>query len=504
MHLTNLLSANRFRSLANWRTWLAVGAVLIAAHAFSAWHYAVRYQSGGIVFGSKTMTLDMTPDDWRQTLGGSDAASYLQVGENIAAGRGVTVSVNDKGSVRYEPFNYWGPGAPMVFGVWLKLFGARSMWPLFWFSVTAQFVFGLLAVATAALWTRSLPALLLVAICTGCCPPLQGWFYSTNLTCSEIVSLVPLAAFVYAFARGMIAFRQADGTFWRVALQWRVSLWFLLAGVFVGLNSLVRDSATILGAFTAVFLCIKALLTDRRRLTLAICSATMLMIGVNLVRGPVMRWNRRRTGNSVVSTGVKWGLWRLSLWQPHDKYPWYLICGVGMGEYLDPAAAERVDKYFRDERDNPEWYSFQEFALAVCKRPLDAAEFKLVRLPVLWLGTTDYWPRIHWSLAPIWCAAFYGALALFCGIQWRRRRRIPEALYLCFLMMFCASAIVHFEFRYTFPVWNTLVMAPGLVVAALLPKGWREESPGKEAAGPTAAIVPEIHAPGTGQPAIAA
>lgn len=463
------------RSPIKWRGWLIVGIGLVAAHALSVCHYAARYENGDVHYGPPSLTLDMTPDDWSKILAGRDADSYLRVGENIAAGRGVVISDPASRTPHYGRFTYWAPGAPFAFGVWLKLFGGRTMWSLFWFSAVIQLIFGILVLATAAIWTRSPLALLLIAISTGFCPPLQNWFYSENLTSSEIISLVPLALFVLVFARAMIAYHQAEGTFWGMARQWRVAIWFILAGMLIGVNSLVRDSATILGTFTAAFVFGRSLLMDRRRLALAACSAAMVMLGVAMAREPVKHWNNDRAGISVVSTGVTWGLWRLSLWQPHDKFGWYTVTGVGLGEYLDPHAAARVDKYFNEKQPHPEWYSFKEFVHAVSMRPLDAIAFKAVRLPVLWLGTTDRWPNIVWGLTPIWCAAFYGMFALFCLIQWRRGRRVPEVLYLSLLMIACASVIVHYEFRYTFPVWNTLVMAPGLVVAVLSKNGWRSE-----------------------------
>jgi len=33
--------------------------------------------------------------------------------------------------------------------------------------------------------------------------------------------------------------------------------------------------------------------------------------------------------------------------------------------------------------------------------------------------------------------------------------------------LICASPLIHFEFRYTFPIWNSLVLVPGLLVATL-------------------------------------
>ena len=461
------------RVAAKWRSWLVIGLVLLAVHAASAWHYAARFQRGLAAPGSKVLTLDSTPEEWSKGTFGCDSSVYLRAALNVAAGKGLTIPDVGSGSPHDGPFFYWGPGAPWVFGNWLRLTGGHTMWTFFWFSVLAQLIFTLLAIATAALWTRSTVALAIVAACTGFCPPLQEWYYSSSLTCSEIVSLVPLSAAIYALARGFTTYQQAAGRFWGIALRWRVGLWFGLAGLLIGLNSLVRDSCEVLGTFTAVFLIVRALLVDRRRLVLAACSAGVLLACVTAVRYPVKLWNYRRIGVRVVSVSGDGLIWRHDLWQPHDG--WYSKSGVGLGEYLDSAAAARVEAYYLAKKPYPALYSFGQLAQAVWRRPGDALAFKAVRLPILWLGTTEMWPTVQWGLDQTWCIFFYGSFLVFWAIQYRRGRRIPEVLYLYFALMVCASAVIHYEFRYTFPIWNTLVLAPGLLAATLGRNDWRAQ-----------------------------
>jgi hypothetical protein len=476
----------------NWRSWLVVGIVLLSAHGATAWYYAARYENGRVFSGPNVLKLDMTPEEWAQALGGMDSAAYLRVAENFAAGNGVTSKSTDPASPHDEPFYYWGPGAPVAFGIWLKLVGRETMWPFFGFAVVAQLLFGMLSIATASIWTRNTWALATVAICTGFCPPLQQLFYGPCLTSSEIVALVPLSAIVFALSKAFAAYHRTEGTFWGNALHWRVWLWFALAGFFIGLNSLVRDSAEVLATFVVVFMVGRAVLFDRRRLALAACAALILFESVNVVRYPVKHWNKHRIGVRVVSTGVSWGVWYNDIWSRHDKFAWYVPCGIGCGEYLNPAAAQRVEAYFAEKKPHPELYSLGQLAQAAWKRPLDAVAFKVVRLPVLWLGTTDMWPRLHWGLVPIWCIAFYGSFALFCGVQFRRGRRIPEELYIYLLMMVCASAMIHYEFRYTYPIWNSLVMVPGLLVATLSRSGWLAQSRDR---GPDDSVRPTLLVP---------
>jgi hypothetical protein len=237
----------------------------------------------------------------------------------------------------------------------------------------------------------------------------------------------------------------------------------------IGMNSLVRDSGEVVGKFVVVFLIARSLVVDRRRLVLAVCASAGLLAGVIIARYPVQKWNKARIGNRVVSSSNDGLIWRHDLWQTHVG--WYTALGVGFGEYLDPAAAARVEEYFRDRKPHPELYSLGQLAQAVWRRPGDAIAFKAVRLPVLWLGAGKMWPDVQLGLVSIWCIAFYGSFCALLAIRYRRGQRVPEVLYLYFALMVCASMVIHGEFRYTFPIWNTLVMVPGLLMATLVRSG---------------------------------
>ena len=119
------------------------------------------------------MTLDLTPSEWSAAAHGADSTAYCGVAENVAAGKGVVATIPGSSPPQTKPFLFWGPGAPVVLGWWLKLVGGRTMFTFFLFAVVAQFFAGAIAVATAALWTRSTIALSLVAFASGYCPPVQ-------------------------------------------------------------------------------------------------------------------------------------------------------------------------------------------------------------------------------------------------------------------------------------------------------------------------------------------
>jgi hypothetical protein len=52
-------------------------------------------------------------------------------------------------------------------------------------------------------------------------------------------------------------------------------------------------------------------------------------------------------------------------------------------------------------------------------------------------------------------------------VQRLRGGWIPEPVYLYALLIIAAMPLIHFEFRYTFPIWNGLILVPGLLLSAL-------------------------------------
>jgi hypothetical protein len=482
-----------FNMHAAWKTWLLVGGVLVATHLVSAAYYYERYACGEVTEGpAGILTLDLSPREWIRTSCVRDPAAYLRASLNVAAGEGMTIRVPGSNPPRTEPFSYWGPGAPFVFGWWLWLFGDGTMWPLFWFAVLSQLAFGAITVATAALWTRSTTALALTAFFTGCCPPLQNWYYSSNLTLSELVALVPMSVAIFALSKALIALRAVRPANPQSAYDGAVWAWFAAAGVLIGVGSLIRDSGQVFTFFVAGFVVARAVAFDRRRFVLAMAAALVMMTGTQAVRFPIERWNQTRIGLPVVSTSDAMAIWRYGLWLPpnqkgihdfvagmsadlspaatewfeNDLYRWCVAAGFGFGHSLDAEAAERVEDRYRAGAAHPALYSLVQFAKAAATHPVEAIEFKAKRLPVLWLGA-GMWPDVRLGVSTVWCFAAYGCLIAYIAVQRRRRRLIPEPVYLYALLVFMAMPLIHFEFRYTFPIWNSLVMVPGLLFSAL-------------------------------------
>lgn len=476
----------------NAKKWLLVAGVLFATHGAMAAYYYERYAAGEVREGSAgALTLDLSPQQWIRLSSVRDPAAYLRASLNVAAGEGMTIRVPGTNPPRTEPFSYWGPGAPLVYGWWLRLFGDGMMQPLFWFAAISQLLFGAISVATIALWTRNTAALAATAFFTGCCPPLQEWFYSSNLTSSELVGLVPLAAMMFALSKAFLAFRAAEPAGWKSPCCGAAWAWFAAAGLCIGVHSLIRDSGHVFGWFVAGFLVARALMCDRRRLTLAVASALVMTTTMQAVRFPVERWNQARIGLPVISTSGAMAVWRYGLWLPpsregihsfvagvsgdlppaaadwfeEDLYAWCVRAGFGFGNALDPEASKRVEERYLTGDPHPAMYSLGQLAKAVAEHPLEAIEFKAKRLPVLWLGA-GMWPDLDLNVSAIWCLGGYGLLFAYLVRMHRRREPIPEPIYLYAALIFLVMPLIHFEFRYTFPIWNALVLVPGLMIGA--------------------------------------
>ncbi len=344
----------------------------------------------------------------------------------------------------------------------------------FWFAVFCQLIAGVVAIATIGLYTRGVWPLALTALFSGCCPPLQQWFYGVNLTSSEIVSIVPVSLMGFALAKGFLAYRSSPISHgWR-SLSWNCVGWFAIAGALIGVHSLIRDSGATFATFLALFVVGRAIVADRKRVLLAISIGAVLIAGATAVRQPVRMWNKQRIGAALVCGSSEGSVWRYGLWLKHDAFDWYETSGIGLGEYLNPEGAHRVEAYYSAGRPRPQLFSLCTLIEGMIERPRDALSFKASRLPVLWLGT-NRWPHAELSLVSGWCLAFYGGLAALVAARWWRQRYIPEPIYVYLLLIVAASSVIHYEFRYTFPIWQTLILTPGLLLATYLKNGWRDE-----------------------------
>ncbi len=440
--------------------WSLVSLVFVASLATAAWRgyeWLMNPQPG-----KPEITLNSTFDEMIQANAGADASWYLASAVHYAAHRGVVYQIPDSNPPVYAQFCFWGPGTVWALGQWIRHTHGTTLWTCYWFNVTSLFLFGVITLATAALYTRRTVPLVLTAFLTGFCPLLDTYFFSQFMTCSEVVALVPLAVMTFALCKAILL-RDDSRT-------WQAVFWFALAGGCLGLASLTRDSLSQFGQFVALVLVAQVLwrkwrgLRPWRQVGWTMAYTAALLVCMRVPRYQVEQWNLERINLACVSTSQNLSVWRYGLWAKHDAEPWCVLTGLGFGEYLDPDAPARVENYYLSGESWPELYSLGQLVQAVWQHPLKAVEYKVARLPVLWLGTFE-WPRCVLHLVSFWCIGTYVCFFWYLRARFRARRPVPEPLYLFPLFLACAMPFIHFEVRYSFPAWHMLVILPALWAA---------------------------------------
>ncbi|HZZ71927.1 MAG TPA: hypothetical protein VFE24_06710 [Pirellulales bacterium] len=464
MNATDNGLASRFRgSLRRW--WIPL-VVLLLGNAVTAYLGQLRINRGQAVPG---MTLDSTQDEWVfATKDYDDWSKYLHVAQNMVAGRGVVNRIEGTEPLQYQPFVSWAPGTSCVLAVWLLITGGTTMWTIFWFVVLAEFLFGVIALATAQLYTQRTSSLAICAFFAGFCPALADVFFSVRMTSSEITSLVPIGLAMYALSKAFLLKENPAASVKQIAL------WFLAAGVWLGLASLIRDFLGTFGTFVALFLVVQMAVANWRKLGVALLFAAAVVVPIESIRLPVKIWNQHRVGQFVVSSWARDLIMRHELWDAHDQDKNYFkeIFGVGFGAYLNPTVAAQVQKEFDDNQPWASVHSAYEFVRLVLRYPRRAFMYKLSRIPVMWFNTMQL-PYTQFTFVSFWCLGMYGMFFWYLVWRWRSGQHIPETMYLYPLYLFLASFIIHSEFRYSFPCWHTWVIIPGLLWPKILAT-WQE------------------------------
>jgi len=444
------------------RYWL-IGAVLLVTHLATAyWRYHIQSPEQFICpytnVARPGLQYSSPLDAWEQAAIGSDSSSYLHVARNFANGLGVQAFNKALQTPVYEPFTYWGPGAPVTLGIWIAVTGGETGDNLFTFATVALLVFGAVTVLTAALFTKNTWALCLTAFLTGFCPPFFNYYYSIYLSSSEVTCLVPLSLMYYSLARAFLAYQQTE-------LSWKVSgKWFALAGAALGIASLSRDSLAQFGLFVALFLGMGTLWhRTKAHFRRAIIAGLCIFGATTVTRMPVEAWNQYRVKRWYVSSSTKTAIWRYALWMKHDAAPWLETAGAGLGEYLDPEAAKEVEANFESNSKLPQLYSLWRFVQAVATHPIQAVTYKGARLPVLFLGTPPL-PDFVATFSTVWSTGAYCVFLIYLGIRLWTRQPVPAIVYLYAFFLLCCSPLIHFEYRYSFPCWHGLLLVPALLI----------------------------------------
>ncbi len=446
--------------------WIVILLTLVIGHIFC-----------GIYFFNKMnrqpyagLRLDTPIATWVETLAGSDVSTYMQVGINVSEGKGLVSSCKACNPPSYSPFYFWGPATPWVIGTILRLTHSNNLETYFFFVVILQGLISLILVYCLSLFVDSFALLIGTALLTTICPPLQGYFFSIYLASSEMVAFLPFVLSQLFLMKGVLMHQKRNEYLPFLQTFGKMLFFFLLSGIFLGLGSLARDSHFMFAVFVAVFFAIFGL---RRRYLgkpfVGLSMGLVLLLGVCLVREPVKSWNKRRLGFRIVASSSEGAIFEGGLWLKHDANSFYYGIGIGLGEYLDAEAARVTLQEYSVGRGSA-IRSLYRLVRAVIRHPLKAIEFKAMRFPVLWFGTL-YWPLMELTLVSCWCLVFYLIAFLSVLVCLQKGLWIPEPVYLFPLFLFFASALIHYEFRYSQPIWFFLQMAPAILINDLMKFG---------------------------------
>ncbi len=423
----------------------------------------VFYHQREVIAG---VDLSTSLENFSERLGQADSSIYLRVAINFSKGLGVVDYCKECKPPHYIPFYFWGPGTPEYFGSWLALTRGetvKSLFVLFWLS---YFIAAGIFLFIAYKLHSDLVPRLIAAVCIAFCPPLFAFLKGAGLASSELACIAPLALMIFCLVMAFEKIKIAGD-------KKLVYFWFGLLGLSIGFLSLIRESHLPFANFIFVFLIISAVL-KRYSFKKAFLSGVLVVAFAQLTILPVKIWNQDRLGQFYVSSSSVGNIWRYGIWSKHDAVDWYFTSGIGVGEYLDPQAAEAVEKYYQTGNTDS-LFSIKKFAKAILNRPIDFVLYKLKRLPVLFLGTREY-PNLELTSLVVWNTGFYTFFIAYLLLSWKKKSPIPEFIYLYFLFISCAAFIIHFEYRYTEGIWLSFFLLPSLLYQQIIGKNVHRKS----------------------------
>lgn len=403
--------------------------------------------------------LNESIDKWIERLGPGDAGTYLAVAKNIVQGKGVNTYCSSCQPPSYSPFVFWGPGTPFFLSIGLRVFGLDYARSLFYWYLAVSLMYSSIMVIVSFLiikktFTRGITAFLVSYI-----PQIHGYFGPTLLSASEIACLIPFAVFYLSYFLQMISLNEIRRS------NSKIYFYPALMGISLGLVSLIRDSNVVFGYFLALFLLLVFIRSKQTIKKDKILIPTIFITSLIVTITPVKIWNKYRIGTPVVSSSGSGAIWRYGLWSKHDAVDWYITSGIGFGQFLDPEAAIRVENAYREGKGSA-LFSLKELIKAVFRSPLNALDFKLKRMSVLWLGTREA-PYIEWTLTSLTSFFFLCSFFAFIFLS-RKNKSIPREPFVSyFVFLFLASFLIHSEFRYSQPVWMVLQFTPAILIEIL-------------------------------------
>jgi len=447
----------------NAKKWAIAIGVMLVIQCFSMIRNRHHMETTDGWGASRQMHLQSPMQQWIDDVKGSDNSAYLMVAKNMADGNGVSFWCDYCQPQRFMPWLAWAPGTPLALSYCIRFArwaGVSEMYTIFYVWNIFEVIVGTVILLILWQFTQNLWAMVATAIFCGWCPPVQHWYYDWSMVNSEFGTQVPLAFFFLFLTLSFLAY-------WKQQSWKKICLLFGLTGFFLSMAGMARASLLTVGPYIIVASAIIFWLRRKSTPTLKIglTALAFFYIGLQVFPSIAKVWNHKRVGRYVVFDGTSW---LTVFWQPYGTNGFVIDSGLGIGDYLDPAKGAKL------RQDNPgNAVLFWEYFKTVMKNPFKAIYFKVKRLPMLFFNTAPF-PRSELNTVGIFCLFFYGGLIGLILMLRKAGFAPPEVLYLYFIFMICAAAIIHFEYRYTNALWMPLRIVPGLLVATLIYR-WKND-----------------------------
>ncbi len=430
-------------------------AVAVRLHNFGAFATAATAQTLRFTqstYGSDPAHLDLNNSytQWALGLLGTDQGNYLRVGLGFADGKGLRmkmITVADQDSRDYMPYYFQSPGAPLVIGTLIKLFGEGSVWPYFIFSVLLYLAGAIIASLLARRFLKSEKAIAGVAILNLLCLPAIDFNLGSGLFASE-----PLAAPFFGIAMIVLT------DFWNHSLDGSAPKKVLLPGIAFGATmaaaSYMRDFYTGFMLFCVLSLLLAALFDLKRLTKICFFSASAIIVFFAL-QAPWEKRNSFYFKEYTMSGCTYYGrtVWA-ELWCDYKRpLTWSRGGGLGVGNYLEPEKSVEVMSALRADVKRGSQVAAVELFKAVARQPLKAIEFKLRDYDYLWFGQRNNYLIYGFCLI----SAVFALMALLMS-GWC----FAPGLSLFPIFMLFISVFIHYEDRYCQPFY--LFVSPVCIV----------------------------------------
>jgi hypothetical protein len=386
------------------------------------------------------LRLNQPYTDWAFGLDQTDVANYIRAGLGFADGKGVSYKntcPERPNMAPYVPYYYQSPGAPVLIGTLIKLFGGKEVLPYFFVVLSLHFLSALLTCVLASMFLEGDVYVFGAGLLGLLCLPVLDYVFGFGLFSSE-----PLAAPFVGIALIAVS------SFWK-KLENGTSTFKNIFFTAVGFGSALalaaycRDVYSSFAEFCFVVLAFVAF-AKRGKFKQVLVFVLIAALTLALLEHPWRERNKHYYGQygMTASTYYGYSMW-YDMWDDYrERAKWGGDFGIGFANYLEPEKSAEVIAQLNKDPKQGSSYALRSLMGAIHKRPWDALWFKLSLYDHLWFGQARY---IHVYL---WCLL---SSATFVFFLFMTRFRFIPGLWLFPLFLLCISPLIDFQSRFAQP-----------------------------------------------------